>query len=256
MRIVLKFGTGILTQQKRSGLDHGQLRRLAMEVAELRREGHECFIVSSGSVGAGMTVLGLSERPKDLPGIQACAAIGQSRLMRFYETNFSKQELHVAQVLLTHQDLDSRTRYQNAKNTLERLISYDNVVPIINENDTVAVEELRFGDNDKLSAEVATMLKADLLILLTSVPGVMTANGELLRDVASIEDARQHIREEVGKLSVGGMTTKLQAVQHAVSAGIETIVASGREVGLIGRLVRGEGTGTRFLVKSRKRKKG
>src|SRR3984885_11993673 len=177
-RIVIKFGTGILTKSTGNALNPKQLRRLTSEVADAVRAGHQCLLVSSGAVGAGLMLMGLSERPKDLPSIQACAAIGQSRLMRLYETLFQRHGFHVAQLLLSHQDIDSRTRYQNARNTLERLLRFQNVVPVINENDPVAVEELRFGDNDSLSAEVAVLVDADLLILLTSVDGVLDEAGK------------------------------------------------------------------------------
>ena len=138
-------------------LDAKQFARLTAEVAQLVRDGCKCVIVSSGAVAAGMRVVGLKERPHDLTTGQACAAVGQSKMMHLYASMFAKHQLNVAQLLLTHGDLDSRTRYQNAKNTLERLLECKNVVPVINENDSVAVEELRFGDNDRLSAEVAML---------------------------------------------------------------------------------------------------
>ncbi|MBV8899561.1 MAG: glutamate 5-kinase, partial [Verrucomicrobia bacterium] len=157
-RLVIKFGTGILTESASNTLATAQFERLTAEVAELVNvRGNECIVVSSGAVGAGLMLLGLPERPKDLSSIQACAAVGQSRLMLLYETLFARHQLRVAQLLLTHQDLDSRTRYRNARNTLEQLLRFRSVVPIINENDSVAVEELRFGDNDRLSAEVAIL---------------------------------------------------------------------------------------------------
>jgi len=219
-RIVLKFGTGILTQPEANTLDRGQIARLSAEVAAVVHAGHECLLVSSGAVGAGLMTLGLTERPGDLAGIQACAAVGQSKLMNLYETAFAMHGLHVAQLLLTYGDLDSRKSYANAGSTLNRLLSEGNVVPIINENDSVAVEELRFGDNDRLSAEVAMLAGADLLILLTK-----------------------------GKLSVGGMASKLMAVKMAVDAGIPTVIANGRTPGLIAEILKGEAVGTRFLVK-------
>ena len=171
-RIVLKFGSGILTKPSGNALDVAQFKRLASEIARVVAKGNECIVVSSGAVAAGLRALGLKERPDDLAARQACAAVGQSKLMRMYETMFAVHKLNVAQLLLTHGDLDSRTRHANAKSTLNRLLQSGNVVPIINENDSVAVEELKFGDNDRLSAEVAMLADADLLILLTSVDGL------------------------------------------------------------------------------------
>ena len=159
-RIVLKFGSGILTRPKGNALDEGQFKKLADAVAGLVKGGAQCIIVSSGAVAAGMPVLGLKERPADLTTRQACAAAGQSRLMGLYSEKFAAHGLRVAQLLLTHGDLDSRMRRENAGNTLECLLARGNVVPVVNENDSVAVEELRFGDNDHLSAEVATLAAA------------------------------------------------------------------------------------------------
>ncbi len=248
-RIVLKFGTGILSHGSGSKLNSRQIKRLVTEVAELVKAGNQCLIVSSGSVGAGMMALRMEDRPKDTPTRQACAAIGQSRLMRHYETQFAKHDIIVAQVLLSHMDLDSRTRYNNAKTTLEQLLGRGNVVPIINENDTVAVEELRFGDNDRLSAEVAVLAAADQLILLTSVDGLINSKtGKRVSVVKDIDAARELVTGEAGKLSVGGMGTKLLAVGQAVDAGIPATVASGLEPGVIAKAVLGRNVGTRFPV--------
>ena len=177
MRIVLKFGSGILAKPTGDDLDVGQFGRLADAVAGLVKGGAQCIVVSSGAVAAGMAVLGLAERPSHLAGKQACAAAGQPRLMGLYAEKFAKHGLAVAQLLLTHGDLDSRMRRENAGNTLERLLDGGNMVPIINENDSVAVEELRFGDNDHLSAEVAMLAGANLLIILTSVDGLLWIRG-------------------------------------------------------------------------------
>ena len=247
-RIVLKFGTGILTQPEANTLDRDQITRLSSEVAAAIRAGHECLLVSSGAVGAGLMTLGLQERPSDLAGIQACAAVGQSKLMNLYETAFAGHGFHVAQLLLTYGDLDSRKSYVNAGNTLNRLLSEGNVVPIINENDSVAVEELRFGDNDRLSAEVAMLAGADLLILLTTADGLLNG-GEVIPEVRDIEEVMECVEPTKGKLSVGGMASKLQAVKMAVDAGIPTVIASGRTPGLIAAILAGEPVGTRFLVK-------
>jgi glutamate 5-kinase len=193
-------------------------------------------------------LMGLRERPKDLPSIQACAAIGQSRLMRLYETLFQRHGLHVAQLLLSHQDIDSRTRYQNARNTLERLLRFQTVVPIINENDSVAVEELRFGDNDRLSAEVAILAQADLLLILTSVEGLLDEQNQLISQVVDIDAVAHLASEKIGAFSTGGMVTKLQAAKMAFQAGIPSIIASGFGPGVISAAVEGKPTGTHILV--------
>jgi glutamate 5-kinase len=245
-RIVIKFGTGILTKSTGSSLNLKQLRRLTTEVAELIRAGHQCLLVSSGAVGAGLMLMELPQRPKDLPSIQACAAIGQSRLMRLYETCFQRHGLHVAQLLLSHQDIDSRTRYQNARNTLERLLRFGNVVPVINENDSVAVEELKFGDNDRLSAEVAILAEADLLVILTSVEGLLDKQRKLISKVTDIDAVVHLASNETGIHSTGGMITKLQAARMAFQSGIPSVIASGFEAGVLAAAVAGKPAGTQF----------
>jgi glutamate 5-kinase len=249
-RIVLKFGSGILANARGSGLDEKQFVRLSKEVSGLVKAGHQCIIVSSGAVAAGLGVLGLKERPDSLAERQACAAVGQSKLMESYARHFATHGLNVAQLLLTHGDLDSRTRYQNARNTLEHLLSRETVVPVINENDSVAVEELKFGDNDRLSAEVAMLADADRLILLTSVDGLLDPKGVTIREVDDVDDVAKFARNEKGKFSVGGMTSKLQAVKMAVDCGITTHIASGRKAGQIPAIIAGKLAGTRFIVKN------
>ena len=255
-RIVIKLGTGLLTTPRGNALDARQFRRLTAEVAALVGDGHECVVVTSGAVAAGMMALGLKERSRDLPTVQACAAIGQSRLMRVYETHFARHGLAVAQVLLTHRDLDSRLCYANAQNTLNRLLEQRRAVPIINENDVVAVEELRFGDNDRLSAEVAILTEANLLIVLTSAEGTDPRTGRTRRaDSAGRERGRRCfglVSPTVGRLSTGGMATKLQAVKRAVEADIPAVIANGRTPGLLERIVRGETVGTRFVPRKPK----
>src|SRR5213593_665929 len=209
-RILLKFGSGILTRPRANALDEKQFGRLTADVAQLVRGGCECIIVSSGAVAAGMRVVRLKERPLDLTTGQACAAVGQSKLMHLYASMFAKHRLNVAQLLLTHSDLDSRTRHENAKNTLRRLLECKNVVPVINENDSVAVEELRFGDNDRLSAEVAMLVGANLLLLLTQVDGLMDQKGNVIRRVRDIDRVKRLATERKGRFAVGGMISKLE----------------------------------------------
>ena len=245
-RIVLKFGSGILSTEHGIGLSRRQISRLATEVSALVHAGHECVIVSSGAVAAGLATLGLTARPKELAAKQACAAVGQSQLMHAYASAFGRQKIGVAQLLLTHSDLDSRTRHRNARSTLAHLLARHNVVPIINENDSVAVEELNFGDNDRLSAEVAILVEADRLIILTSVDGLQDSAGKIVPLVRDVSAVASFVRSDKGHVSTGGMVTKLQAVQLAVNAGIQVNIASGRKPGLLKAIVAGQNIGTHF----------
>ena len=244
-RIVLKFGSGILATPQGTNLDRRQFARLAAEVAVLVFSGHEVIIVSSGAVAAGLGAMGLKERPEDLAARQACAAVGQGRLMACYTEHFARHGLTVAQLLLTHADLDSRIAYANIRNTVARLLA-NRIVPIVNENDTVAVEELKFGDNDRLSADVAILVEANLLVLLTSVDGVFDAKGRTLSRVDDVDSVAKFVRKEKGRLSVGGMFTKLLAIRAAVEAGIPAVVANGRKSGQIVRAAAGKPAGTYF----------
>lgn len=247
MRIVLKFGSGILATVKGTTLDGRQFARLSREVAGLVAQGHECVLVSSGAVAAGLGALGLRERPEDLAVRQACAAVGQSKLMHLYAENFGDHGLQVAQLLLTHGDIDSRSRSQNVRNTLTRLWASGKVVPVINENDSVATEELKFGDNDRLSAEVAILAGADQLVLLTSVEGLLDGRGRRIGEVADVAAVSGLARQDKGRLSVGGMVSKLEAVRLAVEAGIATAIVSGRKPRQIAGVLAGRDVGTRFL---------
>ncbi|MEK0446063.1 MAG: Glutamate 5-kinase [Verrucomicrobiota bacterium] len=248
MRIVLKFGSGILANPKGNTLDKRQFERLSREVADLVQQGHECLIVSSGAVAAGLATLGLKARPDELSLRQACAAVGQSQLMQRYSECFAEHRLGVAQLLLTHGDIDSRTRCENVRTTLSCLLARGRLVPIINENDSVATEELKFGDNDRLSAEVAMLVGADRLLLLTSVEGLLDHKGQRVPLVEDIAAVANFAREDKGRLSVGGMVSKLQAVQIAVNSGIETWIVSGRKPAQIPAVVAGKNVGTRFAV--------
>ena len=205
--------------------------------------------MSSGAVAAGLATLGLDARPKQLAAKQACAAVGQSQLMHAYASAFARQGLAVAQLLLTHNDLDSRTRHHTARNTLAHLLARGNVVPVINENDSVAVEELNFGDNDRLSAEVAILVEADLLIILTSVDGLQDTTGKTVPLVRDFDAIASLVRADKGRVSTGGMVTKLQAAQLAVKAGIPVHIASGRQAGLVYQIVAGKRVGTYFPAK-------
>jgi glutamate 5-kinase len=251
-RIVLKFGSGILTRIDSVQPDPVQLRKLIEAVALLKRAGHSCVIVSSGAVASGLQPMGFTQRPTDMVTLQACAAVGQTHLMHAYENLLRDHGLHVAQLLLTHADLETPARAENVRNTLLRLLENPQVVPIINENDSVATEELRLGDNDQLSSRVALLWGADILMLLTSVPG-------LLRDikdpsagpipvVKDVKTVLHHAEEEKSKLGTGGMISKLTAVQAAVQGGVECIIASGRQAEQIPAIIAGQGQCTRFPV--------
>src|SRR5437773_7477643 len=215
-RIVVKLGTGVLTDSRKQP-DPAQLEQLVAQVAEQRNAGKEIVLVTSGAVGAGMGALGYEKRPADLAELQACAAVGQSRLMATYEKLFSRFELKVAQVLLTHDDLQHHERHLNARNTLVTLLARG-VVPIINENDAVSFTELKFGDNDKLSALVACLLPADLLVILTTVDGVIENFGRANpKTISMIEEIDERIEQLAGgtgsATAIGGMASKIQAAK-------------------------------------------
>lgn len=253
--VVLKFGTGILAREGGCSLDEAQIRRLCSEIATLVAGGTPCIVVSSGAVAAGVAALGLPSRPSDLSGKQACAAVGQPALMTAYSRHFARHGLRPAQLLLTHDDIFDSGRRRNASNTLARLLASPGVVPVINENDSVAVEELRFGDNDRLSAEVAKLVKASILLLLTSADGLLRfdpASGrqDRIPVVTDIRGAFRHVTPEKGEHSTGGMQAKLSAVQSAVEAGITTVIAHGRKKGVIPGVIAGRDLGTRFPAPS------
>jgi glutamate 5-kinase len=258
-RIVLKFGTALLTSGQ-GQLDAVFMSNLAAQVAALRGEGYEILIVSSGAVAAGRHKLGLSrESTRELKGIplkQVLAAVGQSRLMKTYEELFEPYNITVAQALLTRSGLMERSGYLNARNTLLALLEMG-IIGIINENDVVAVEELeeaRFGDNDNLSAMVANLVDADLLLILTDIAGLYTADPHRNASACLISEVKD-ITPEIeaaasgpqSRASTGGMITKIEAAKLACSSGVTVVIASGREPDVITRLAHGEGIGTRFL---------
>lgn len=236
-RVVIKVGSQILSSSE--GIEENRLRSLVRELAELHERRKKIVVVSSGAVAAGMTRLRRKERPKTIPQKQALAAVGQIKLMALYENAFAKFDKNVAQVLLTADDLANRQRYINAKHTFDMLLG-SSIIPIVNENDTVAVEEMKFGDNDHLSALVATLLEADLLVILSDVEGVYDRDPRAHQNallIPLISHARG-IRGAIGGGSVspvgtGGMATKLAAAEEAAAAGIPTLIASGLESGAL-----------------------
>ena len=232
-RVVVKIGSRILSSER--GLHARRIGRLVRELAGLNDQGKKLVIVSSGAIASGMSRLGLTKRPTDLPQEQALAAVGQIRLMALYENSFAGYQKQVAQVLLTHEDLANRKRYLNAKHTLKTLLDW-NIIPIVNENDTVAVDEMKFGDNDQLSALVATLMEMDLLVILSDVDGLFDRDPRsnedarlvpVVTDLAAAKKAAEDTRPS--DLGRGGMFSKLCAAEQASHAGIPTIIANGRE---------------------------
>ncbi len=254
-RLVVKVGSGLIASPE-AGLDAARIGQLADAVAGVVAGGREVVLVSSGAVAAGMFRLGVTERPRSIPEKQAAAAVGQSALMWHYEQAFARHGLKVAQVLLTQDDISHRARYLNARNTLLTLLGFG-VLPVVNENDTVAVEEIKVGDNDNLAALAAHLVDADLLVLLTDVDGLYTGDPRLDPDARKIEvvevltEEIQRLAQDVrGTVSIGGMSTKLQAAQKAMASGISMVIASGHEARILQRLLRGEPVGTIFVPKA------
>jgi glutamate 5-kinase len=261
--VVIKLGTNVLAASDGT-LDLGRLQALADQVQNVRRSGRKVALVSSGAIGAGIGRLGLKQRPTDLRRLQACAAVGQGHLMRAYQECLARHGVHPAQLLLTSSDFDHRARYLNTRNTILTLFEWD-CLPIINENDTVSVAEIRFGDNDLLAAMVTNLLQAPLLVLLTVVDGLFAADPQaepsapLLTTVSVMDD------EVMGKagasrstLGTGGMASKLRAARLVTAAGESVIIANGTRPGVLDAILAGEPVGTLFLptgsaVSARKR---
>lgn len=255
-RIVIKVGTSSLTD-KNYRLDPHKVEKLAKEIVALKRRGKEVILVTSGAIGAGIGKLDLKQRPRDIKVLQATAAIGQSILMSTYDRFFTMYEETIAQILLTHEDFFNRQRYLNLRNTLITLLK-SGVVPIINENDTVAVDEIKLGDNDTLSALVASNLGADLLIILTDTNGLFTHDpkrskkAELISVVDELTPEIERSAGKGGKAGVGGMTTKLQAAKVVMQAGIPLIIANSGAENILMRIIEGEPVGTLFMPNKKK----
>jgi glutamate 5-kinase len=255
-RVVVKIGTNALTHATgRFNRDH--FEALGQDLLWAAR-GRELVVVSSGAIALGMERLGLPARPKDIPGKQACAAVGQSRLMRAYEETFGPASRVVAQVLLTHEDVQERRRYLNVKHALDRLLAAG-VVPVINENDTVSVDELKFGDNDTLASLVAGVVEADALVLLSDVEGLYTADprkdsgARLLADVPRVTpDVLALAGDATSGVGTGGMASKVRAAARATELGIPCVITSGAVAGRLRRVLEGEDVGTRFAPVGRR----
>ncbi|NQU40878.1 MAG: glutamate 5-kinase [Lentisphaerae bacterium] len=254
-RVVVKIGSRALVQ--RTGRpDVRRMRALIGEIATLQKAGKEVVLVSSGAIGAGMESLGMTKRPTELPELQMAAAVGQTRLMSRYEDLFGQQGCKVGQMLLTHDNFLHKVTLTNARRTMDALIR-NGVIPIINENDVVANEEIRavatFGDNDFLASLVVKLIRADLLVLLSTVDGVRdtgpTGRSHRVRYLETINRATfKLVREQESHLSKGGMATKLKAAQSAANAGCATIIANGRQANVLTRIMNGEDVGTIILA--------
>ena len=247
-RIVVKLGTGVLTTGI-GQLDEARIESIARQLQSLRARGIEVIVVSSGAVGLGMGRLGLARKPKEIARKQACAAVGQSLLMQTWQRAFAPHGLTVAQVLLTHDDLRVRSRYLGVKETLTQLIRY-NTVPIINENDTVSAAEIKFGDNDTLSAMVAALVGADYLAIISTAPGLidMRGTGEIVPVVDRITPEIESMAGgTTSETATGGMVSKISAAKLATKAGCGVFIASGAEPDIVPRLLAGTAPGTFFV---------
>jgi glutamate 5-kinase len=250
--VVVKVGTQLLTAQaKQAGLDQAYINEIAGQIAALRQSGYEITLVSSGAIGAGCAELGLKRRPTDVADSQAVAAVGQRLLMSHMHEAFSRHGLSVGQVLLTRDDFDDRVRFLNIRNCVTRLHAMG-CVPILNENDTVAVEEIRFGDNDMLAALMCNALRADALVLLTVVAGLLDREGNLIDLVDDVAGFMNLARREKSTWGTGGMSSKLEAARLVTEAGEIAVIASGREEHVLPRIFGGERVGTVFVPAERK----
>ena len=250
-RLVVKVGSSLVTNDGR-GLDQAAIARWAAQIAALRAAGKEVVLVSSGAIAEGMQRLGWAKRPKEIHELQAAAAVGQMGLAQVYESEFARHSIRTAQVLLTHGDLADRERYLNARSTLLTLLSLG-VVPIINENDTVVTDEIKFGDNDTLGALVTNLIEGDALIILTDQRGLYTADPRKEPGARFVDEAQAgtpDLEQMAGgagsSIGKGGMLTKILAAKRAAKSGAHTIIASGREADVLARLASGEAIGTQL----------
>ena len=254
-RLVIKVGSSLVTNQGH-GLDHDALSQWAEQITELKRRGRQVLLVSSGAVAEGMQRLGWRKRPSQLHELQAAAAVGQMGLVQAYESCFRNHGLHAAQILLTHEDLADRKRYLNARSTLRTLLEL-NVIPVINENDTVATDEIKFGDNDTLGALVTNLVEADALVILTDQPGLFTRDPRRYPDAQLVTEAKagdpglEKMAGGAGShIGSGGMITKVRAAKRAAHSGAHTIIASGREPRVLLRLADGEMIGSQLVAET------
>jgi glutamate 5-kinase len=250
-RVVIKVGSAVLTEN--GALHRPTIFRLSEEIAFLKKKGFQVTLVSSGAIAAGLGRLGIKKKPETIPQKQAVAAIGQGRLIQIYEEAFDRDNLKVAQILLTRDDLTHRGRYLNARNTLTTLLNWG-IIPIINENDTVAVEEIKFGDNDNLSALITHLIDGDLLIILTDLDGLYNRDprqdpqAELISVVEKVDgQVIRYTSLSSGEWGLGGMRTKIKAARMVTVQGTPVIIANGRREGILKELIKGKPWGTLFL---------
>jgi glutamate 5-kinase len=256
-RIVVKVGSNVLTAEQ--GLNLPVIYDLSKQISQLMENGVEVILVSSGAMASGQKKIGLTRRPDEIPKRQAVAAVGQTGMMMEYEKAFGVYGIKVAQILLTGDDLNAtRDRYLNARNTLNTLLSWK-IIPIVNENDTVVVDEIRFGDNDNLSAMISLLMNADLLINLTDIDGLYTgdprkqAGVELISEVESIDDSIEKIAGDIpGALGTGGMLSKVRAAAKVTNAGIPMVITNGREADILKTVMTGKKIGTFFVPANEK----
>lgn len=256
MRIIIKIGTSTLAHPT-GHLNIRRVGRLCEIISDIKNAGHEVILVSSGAIGMGVGKLGLRQRPQDIPGKQAAAAVGQCELMYTYDKLFSEYHHTVAQLLITGEEVDNETRYHNFQNTLNRLLELD-ALPIINENDTVATKEIVIGDNDTLAAIVARSVQADLLILLSDIDGLYTAdprkdpNAQLIHRVTELNDSIRALAGASGSSQgTGGMITKLQAADICMNCGCDMVIANGADPDNLYAILSGEIVGTTFVGKKK-----
>lgn len=254
-RLIVKVGSSLVTNDGK-GLDNAAIAKWAAQIAQLRTMGKEVVLVSSGAIAEGMQRLGFDKRPTGVHELQACAAVGQMGLAQIYETSFRQHDLRTAQVLLTHADLADRERYLNARSTLFTLLNLG-VVPIINENDTVVTDEIKFGDNDTLGALVANLIEGDALIILTDQRGLFTAdprrdpNAQFVHEAKAGDLKLEAMAGGTGTgIGRGGMLTKILAAKRAATSGAHTVIAWGREDEVLTRLARGEAIGTQLTAQT------
>lgn len=252
-RIVIKVGSAVLAEGQGQGLDEAVFSNLAKGISELKKSDVEVVLITSGAIAIGMKKLGLKQRPASIPEKQAIAALGQGSLIALYEKAFNPFGEKVAQVLLTHDDLGNRQRFLNARNTLSTLLSYG-IIPIINENDTVAVEEIKFGDNDHLSALVTNLVEADLLVILTDIDGLFDKDpkkdktAKLISVVKDVDHVVQGLAvDTAGVYGTGGMASKVEAAKKAAHFGVATIIANGRDSDILSKVFSSADVGTLFL---------
>lgn len=259
-KMVIKIGSSSLTS-KAGGLDKVSMKRFVNEVSSLIKRGMEVIIVTSGAIAAGLENLNIKKKPEDITLLQAAASIGQVELMRLYSNLFLTSGLKIGQILLTHEDTTRRKQYLNIKNTIKKLISL-NIVPVINENDSVAVDEIKFGDNDQLAALVAILAESDILIILTDIDGMYDKNPRIYNDaklISYIDKINEDIEKAAGGIGstygIGGMESKIKAAKICSFSGIKTIIANSKRKNILNKIIAGEDVGTFFAPQTVKKVK-